>query len=59
MIFELNTLREILDTYEEDTGDNGEDVGSDSSYKEFSFLVKLIILNGCKGLYLTNGENHE
>lgn len=59
MFFELNTLREILDTYEEDTGDNDEDAGSDSSYKEFSLLVKLVVLNGCKGLFLANGESHE
>jgi len=59
MMFYLDTLQAILESYEEDNGDDGEDTGSDTSYREFSLIVKLVSLNGCKGLFLTNGVSHE
>lgn len=60
MIFDLDTLKTILSSYEEDTGDEeAPDIGSDSSYLEFSALIEKVAMNGCKGLLLTNGDNHE
>ena len=60
MIFDLDTLKTILSSYEEDTGDEEfPDIGSDSSYLEFSALIEKVAMNGCKGLLLTNGGNHE
>lgn len=59
MIFNLDTLQAIIESYEEDNGDDGGDTGSDTSYREFSLIVKLVSLNGCKGLFLTNGDKHE
>lgn len=60
MIFDLDTLKTILSSYEEDTGDEeAPDTGSDSSYLEFSALIEKVAMNGCKGLLLTNGDNHE
>ena len=60
MIFDLDTLKTILSSYEEDTGDEeAPDIGSDSSYLEFSALIEKVAMNGCKGLLLTNGGNHE
>lgn len=60
MIFDLDTLKTILSSYEEDMGDEeAPDIGSDSSYLEFSALIEKVAMNGCKGLFLTNGGNHE
>ena len=59
-IFNLSTLNNILSSYEEDVCDKEAlDTGSDSSYLEFSALIEKVAMNGCKGLFLTNGGNHE
>lgn len=54
MIFDLDTLKNILSSYEEDNGDENNDRGSDSSYLEFHSLVEKIIIRNCKGLFLIN-----
>lgn len=59
MIFNIDTLQGILDSYVEDMDCEGVDVESDSLYLEFNLLVKLVVLNGCKGLFLTNGGSCE
>ena len=59
MIFDLDTLTNILSSYEEDRGDDKNDMGSDSSYQEFSALIEKVAMNGCKGLLLVLGDNHE
>lgn len=59
MIFNLDTLENILSSYEEDMDDDNNDIGSDSSYQEFSALIEKVAMKGYKGLFLTNGGNHE
>ncbi len=58
MIFDLDTLKNILSSYEEDNGDENNDRGSDSSYLEFHSLVEKIIIRNCKGLFLINRGNN-
>jgi hypothetical protein len=58
MIFDLDTLKNILSSYEEDNGDENNDRGSDSSYLEFHSLVEKIIICNCKGLFLINRGNN-
>lgn len=58
MIFDLDTLKNILSSYEEDNGDENNDRESDSSYLEFHSLVEKIIIRNCKGLFLINRGNN-
>lgn len=58
MIFDLDTLKNILSSYEEENGDENNDRGSDSSYLEFHNLVEKIMIRNCKGLFLINRGNN-
>lgn len=61
-IYNLDTLNNIISSYKNMMGNgrnSDEHIKCDPLYCDFIALVEKVAMNGCKGLFLTNGENHE